>query len=132
MEDALNRAAAYRAAGADVIFPEALRSRAEFERFGRSQDFGVLLANMTEFGLSPALSAAELSRLGFRVALFPMTAFRVAAHAMESAFSALHNEGRTVSLLGRMQTRKELYDLIGYRDYDGWEKELLLSRRTRK
>lgn len=132
LADALKRAEAYRKAGADVIFPEALRSAEEFRVFGRKKALGVLLANMTEFGLSPALSAAELSRLGFRAALFPMTAFRVAAHAMESAFSALRHEGRTVSLLGRMQTRKELYDLIGYRDYDGWEKELLKPGRTRQ
>jgi methylisocitrate lyase len=114
MKDALARALAYRKAGADVIFPEALQSRDEFQAFGRKKGVGVLLANMTEFGRSPALTVQELSRLGFRVILFPMTAFRAAAFAIERAFARLQSTGQTQSLVGQMQTRAELYKLIGY------------------
>lgn len=122
VKDALARAHAYKKAGADIIFPEALESRAEFALFGKEKRLGVLMANMTEFGRSPALAVSDLAHLGFRVVLYPMTAFRTAAFAMDEALAALKKAGDSRSLVGRMQTRRELYDLIRYGDYDQREK----------
>jgi methylisocitrate lyase len=112
-DDAVARAHAYLAAGADMIFPEALESRAEFERFARDVP-ALLLANMTEFGRSPYLSVAELSALGYRVVIFPVTLQRVALKAAIDALHELRACGTQRGLLDRMQTRQELYDLLGY------------------
>jgi methylisocitrate lyase len=114
LKDALRRAEAYKRAGADIIFPEALETEAEFKAFGRKKNLGVLMANMTEFGRSPAFSASELAHLGYRLALFPMTAFRAAAFAMKKALTELKRSGTSRNSLSQMQTRAELYKLIGY------------------
>ena len=114
---AVRRAHRYLAAGADVIFPEALESVDEFVSF-RREVHSPLLANMTEFGRGPLLSVADLDRLGYRMALFPVTAFRIAMRAAEDALSELKESGSQIALLDRMQTRAELYDLL---EYDGYE-----------
>ena len=114
---ALDRAKAYRDAGADMIFPEALESAEEFGRFADGID-APLLANMTEFGRGPLLSLDELSALGYRAVLFPLTPFRAAMKAAEETLRALRNSGTQRERLDRMQTRAELYDLLGY---SGWE-----------
>lgn len=116
VEAAIERALRYVDAGADVIFPEGLRSAAEFARFAERVAVP-LLANMTEFGTTPYLSAAEFGRLGYRLVLFPMTAFRIAMKAVEEAFERLAAEGTQQEMLARMQTRQELYDLVRYADY---------------
>lgn len=118
MSGALRRAEAYRQAGADLLFPEALRRRKEFQRFGAHKNLGLLMANMTEFGVSPILSADELARLGFRAVLYPMTAFRAAAFAMRKALQTLKFARDNKPLLTRLQTRRELYDLIRYKDFE--------------
>lgn len=123
VKDALVRAKAYKKAGADIIFPEALESVGEFKLFGQEKALGVLMANMTEFGRSPALTVHELASLGFRLVLYPMTAFRVAAFAMERALKRLRSTGRTQSFLNEMQTRQELYSLIHYDEFDQREKK---------
>jgi methylisocitrate lyase len=125
IKDALRRAELYRRAGADVIFPEALESEQEFRAFGRKKSLGALMANMTEFGRSPILSVAELARLGFKLVLFPMTAFRTAAFAVQQSLSELKAKGHNRSLLGRMQTRQELYDLNHYQEFDRRERRYL-------
>ncbi len=116
MEEAIRRGAAYRAAGADVIFPEALESADEFARYAQAAD-APLLANMTEFGKTPYLTVDEFGALGYKLVIFPATALRAAAGATRDALSALLSEGTQKNLLGKMQTRAELYDLIGYADY---------------
>src|SRR3954469_17772766 len=108
----VERARAYRAAGADMIFPEALESADEFARFARDVD-APLLANMTEFGRSPLLDFATLGDLGYRAALYPLTAFRAAMKAAEETLVALRDHGTQRDQLGRMQTRAELYELLG-------------------
>jgi methylisocitrate lyase len=113
MDDALERARRYLAAGADWIFPEALASREEFERFA-SEIQAPLVANMTEFGKSPLLSLTELADLGYAAVLFPVTLLRVAMKAMEAALGVLAEEGTQTELLDLMQTREELYDLLDY------------------
>lgn len=112
-EQAVARAKMYLAAGADMIFPEALQSADEFERFARKVR-GPLMANMTEFGRSPLLSADELAEMGYRVVIFPMTAFRVGMRAAEECLRELRRKGTQKAWLDRMQTRKELYELLGY------------------
>ncbi|MBM3460266.1 MAG: methylisocitrate lyase [Armatimonadetes bacterium] len=116
LDSALHRAACYVEAGADALFPEGLTTRAEFAAFARA--FSVpLLANMTEFGKSPYLSVEEFGALGYRLVLFPLTAFRVAMGAVRAAFQVLREQGTQVGLLEGMQTRRELYELVRYAEY---------------
>jgi len=110
---AVSRAKQYLAAGADGIFPEALRTRGEFRRFAREVK-APLMANMTEFGKGPLLSAKELGAMGYRIAIYPQTAFRVAMKASEQCLSDLRRRGSQKAWLERMQTRAELYDMLGY------------------
>jgi methylisocitrate lyase len=117
LDDAVRRATLYREAGADAIFPEALESAEEFERFAKNVP-GPLLANMTEFGRSPALDMPTLSRLGYRMVLYPLTAFRVAMKAARETLELLRREGSQAKALPQMLTRAELYDLLGYTDYE--------------
>jgi methylisocitrate lyase len=124
--DAVDRAQRYLDAGADVIFPEALESAEEFRKFAEKVK-APLLANMTEFGKSPLLSAEALSEIGYRLILFPMTLFRTAAKAMEETLTELKKEGTSRRLLGRMQSRRELYEVIRYADYERLDQDLASS-----
>ncbi|RJP42002.1 MAG: methylisocitrate lyase [Phycisphaerales bacterium] len=108
------RAHAYLKAGADGIFPEALQGREEFERFARDVPGTILLANMTEFGKTPYFTVDEFTAMGYRIVIFPVTLQRVAMGAMERALTALRAEGTQKSFVDQMQTRQELYDLLGY------------------
>ena len=110
---AVNRAGEYLAAGADAIFPEALQSVEEFRDFAKEIDLP-LLANMTEFGKSPLVSFKELSELGYRMVIFPQSAFRVSMKASEEFLRALKMTGTQSDWLEKMQTREELYDLLEY------------------
>jgi methylisocitrate lyase len=111
--DATERAKRYIDAGADVIFPEALTSDEEFVQFAYEMRVP-LLANMTEFGKSPLLPAAELERLGYRMIIYPMTLVRVMMKRVTELLDELKREGTQAAWLDRMQTRRELYDLLGY------------------
>jgi methylisocitrate lyase len=113
LEEAICRAQLYVKAGADVIFPEALHSRDEFKDFAKAVR-APLLANMTEFGKTPYLSAKEFQALGYRLVIFPMTIFRVTMKAAEDSLRELKKLGTQKSFLSKMQTRKELYDLLNY------------------
>ncbi len=117
LDDAIHRAKAYLQAGADWIFPEALRGPEEFERFAREVE-APLIANMTEFGQSPLMSLNDLANLGYAAVLYPVTMMRVAMRAVEAALAVLADEGTQSSLLDLMQTRQELYDLLGYSGYE--------------
>jgi methylisocitrate lyase len=114
---AIDRARAYAAEGADMIFPEALESTDEFGRFAESLDVP-LIANMTEFGKSPLLSASELHDLGYAAVLFPVTLFRLAMKAVERGLAELAATGTQTRLVEEMLTRAELYDLLNYADFD--------------
>lgn len=117
VEAAIERAHRYAAAGADLIFAEALTSVDEIGRFG-SAGVGVpLMANMTEFGKTPYLTAKQFEDLGFDVVIFPMLAFRMMLGAVDAAMAELSRSGTQVGMLDRMKTRDELYDLI---DYEAW------------
>jgi methylisocitrate lyase len=110
---AVDRARQYLEAGADWIFPEALANREEFQAFAEAID-RPLVANMTEFGKSPLLDFDDLAAMGYRVVLYPVTLLRVAMKAMESTLTMLAADGTQRDLLDLMQTREELYDLLGY------------------
>jgi methylisocitrate lyase len=110
---AVDRAQQYLAAGADAIFPEALQSAEEFRDFAQEID-RPLLANMTEFGKSPLLPFAQLAELGYRMVIFPMSAFRVAMKASAEFLAALKRTGTQTDWIERMQTRQELYKLLDY------------------
>ena len=114
---AVERAKLYRTAGADLIFPEALESEQEFARFAEQVPFP-LLANMTEFGRGPLLDFSQLAGLGYRAVLYPLTAFRAAMKAAERTLERLRDEGTQRAMLDTMQTRAELYEEIGYADWE--------------
>jgi methylisocitrate lyase len=109
----VERAQKYLEAGADAIFPEALQSVEEFRDFAKAID-RPLLANMTEFGKSPLLSFQTLTELGYRMVIFPQSAFRVAMKASEKFLRALKKSGSQKELVDEMQTRQELYELLDY------------------
>jgi methylisocitrate lyase len=110
---AVERAGEYLAAGADAIFPEALQSADEFRDFAKGIDLP-LLANMTEFGKSPLLSFDELAGFGYRMIIYPMSAFRVAMKASDKFLRALKKSGSQKEWIDQMQTRQELYELLDY------------------
>ncbi len=110
---AVERAGEYLAAGADAIFPEALQSADEFRDFAKEIDIP-LLANMTEFGKSPLLSFKELSDFGYRMVIFPQSAFRISMKASDEFLRALKKAGTQSGFLDKMQTRQELYQLLDY------------------
>jgi methylisocitrate lyase len=128
---ALSRARRYVEAGADAIFPEALRTAEEFRTFAtRLRKAGVavpLVANMTEFGRTPYLSVKEFEDLGYRLVLFPVTALRVASKAVEQVLDELRAVGTQRRLVANMQTRQELYDLLRYADYERLEQALRVN-----
>lgn len=121
------RARRYLAAGADAIFPEALTSETEFRAVADALPGVPLLANLTEFGKTPAFSAQQVAAWGYRIALFPVSALRVAAKAMERLYRTLAQEGTTRSLVPEMQTRAELYALLDYFAYEELDRSLARS-----
>jgi methylisocitrate lyase len=114
---ALQRAAAYVEAGADMIFAEALTSLEQYRQFSAAVR-APLLANITEFGRTPLFTCAELHAAGVRLVLYPLSAFRAAARASLEVYGAIRREGTQASVLDRMQTRAELYDVLRYHDYE--------------
>lgn len=129
-EAAVDRAAAYALAGADMIFPEGLASEDEFANFakrlrklkGPSPNGGpYLLANMTEFGKTPHLPLDRFAEMGYSIVIYPVTLLRVAMGAVTRALETLKADGSAENLLAQMQTRQALYDLVGYTPGTPWE-----------
>lgn len=117
LDEAIERAKAYAEAGADAIFPEALKTEEEFSLFSQAISIP-LLANMTEFGQTPYYSADEFSQMGFQMVIYPVTSLRVAAKAYENVFNIIKETGSQKDALANMQTRKELYQTISYDDFE--------------
>jgi len=123
MEKAIDRAKAYVDAGADMIFPEALHTEVEFEIFREAIDVP-LLANMTEFGKTELLTTDQLSNLGYNLVIYPVTNLRIAMGAIEKCLDTINEKGTQASLLDEMQHRKDLYELLGYEEYNHFDKSI--------
>jgi methylisocitrate lyase len=116
-KSALERAQRYVEAGADMIFAEALTSLEEYRQFTRAVKVPVL-ANLTEFGKTPLFTVRELGEAGVRLALYPLSAFRASARAALNVYRTLRERGTQKDVVDTMQTRTELYDVLGYHDYE--------------
>jgi methylisocitrate lyase len=116
-EAALERSAAYVEAGADMIFAEALTTLDEYRQFTAAISVPVL-ANLTEFGKTPLFTTAELAGAGVSLVLYPLSAFRAMSRAAENVYRTLREEGTQQNALDTMQTRMELYDVLGYHEYE--------------
>ena len=114
---ALDRAAAYVEAGADMIFAEALTTLDEYRQFTDTIQVPVL-ANLTEFGQTPLFTTEELAGVGIRMALYPLTAFRAMSKTALDVYTDLREKGTQSGVVDRMQTRMELYDVLGYQAYE--------------
>jgi methylisocitrate lyase len=114
---AIERAQRYVEAGADMIFAEALTTLGEYRQFTSALAVPVL-ANITEFGKTPLFSVAELRDAGVKLVLYPLSAFRAMSRAAEGVYEAIRRDGTQRALLERMQTRAELYDVLGYHEYE--------------
>jgi methylisocitrate lyase len=117
LEAALERAHAYVTAGADMIFAEAVKTLDEYRQFVARVGVPVL-ANITEFGQTPLFTLTELGDAGVRLVLYPLSAFRAAAKAEVTVFAAIRREGTQKSVVPTMQTRAELYEVLGYYEYE--------------
>jgi methylisocitrate lyase len=130
LEDAIRRGRLYVEAGADAVFPEALEKAEEFSMFAKevSPSFGsrlpVFVANPTEFGKTPFITAEEFRRLGYRMVIFPQTVLRIALKAMKEALLILKQGGTQSGLTDRMMTRKDLYELLRYDAYRELDRQL--------
>ncbi|MFH5948894.1 methylisocitrate lyase, partial [Roseomonas xinghualingensis] len=125
IDGAVARAKLYLEAGADAIFPEALTTAEMFREFARRMPGVKLLANMTEFGRTPFFTDQEFEAMGYAMVIWPVSALRVANRAMEELYAAINRDGGTQGMVERMQTRAQLYDTIGYHDYEALDASLV-------
>jgi methylisocitrate lyase len=125
IDGAVARARRYIEAGADAIFPEALGNAEMFRAFARALPGVPLLANMTEFGRTPFFTASEFEAMGYKMVIWPVSSLRVANKAQERLYAALRRDGGTQNMLADMQTRAELYDLIGYHAYEALDSSIV-------
>jgi len=123
LDASIERGLRYMEAGADAIFPESLQTAEEFGRYAEAVQ-APLVANMTEFGKTPYISAEEFSALGYAMVIFPMTTFRVMMKAVEGVLHQLKEKGTQKGYLDHMQTRQELYELLQYESYTQMDTEL--------
>jgi len=117
LEKTLDRIKAYEDAGADMIFPEAMKDENEFESV-RKISKGYLLANMTEFGKSKLLNKKELENLGYNLVIYPVSTQRLAMQNVENGLRSIFNDGHQNNIIDKMQTRKRLYELVEYEKYN--------------
>jgi methylisocitrate lyase len=125
MDGAVARARLYLEAGADAIFPEALTTAEMFREFARRMPGVPLLANMTEFGRTPYFTALEFEEMGYRMVIWPVSSLRVANKAQEKLYQAISRDGSAVAQIDAMQTRAELYGLIGLADYEALDSSII-------
>ena len=127
LEAAIARARLYLQAGADAIFPEAQTDIAMLRAFAEALPGIPLLANMTEFGRTPRLTGAELEELGYKMVIWPVSSLRVANKAQERLYAAIRDHDTTQPMLAEMQTRADLYDTIGYFDFEKLDSSISAS-----
>ena len=125
LDGAVGRAKRYLEAGADAIFPEALTNAEMFRAFAAAMPGVKLLANMTEFGRTPFFTASEFEAMGYSMVIWPVSALRAANKAQERVFAAIKRDGGTQNMLDQMQTRGELYETIGYHDYEALDASIV-------
>ena len=117
LQGAIDRAAAYVEAGADMIFPEAITELAMYRKFADAVKVPVL-ANITEFGATPLFTTQELASANVSIALYPLSAFRAMNQAALNVYQAVRRDGTQKNVVDTMQTRNELYDYLGYHDFE--------------
>ena len=123
LKKTIDRVKAYEDAGADIIFPEAMKDEKEFEQIRKNSKVN-LLANMTEFGKSKLLSANELENLGYNIVIYPVTTQRLAMKSVEDGLRTIINDGHQNNIIDKMQTRKRLYELVEYEKYNTPDKKI--------
>ena len=123
LEKTIDRIKAYEDAGADIIFPEAMKDEKEFEKIRKNSKVN-LLANMTEFGKSKLLSASELEKLGYNIVIYPVTTQRLAMKNVEDGLRVIFTDGHQNNIIDKMQTRKRLYKLVEYEKYNTPDKKI--------
>jgi methylisocitrate lyase len=123
LEKTIDRIKAYEEAGADMIFPEAMKDESEFEKIRKNSN-GYLLANMTEFGKSKLLNKKELENLGYNLVIYPVSTQRLAMQNVEDGLKSIFNDGHQNNIINKMQTRKRLYELVEYEKYNTPDKKI--------
>ena len=119
----IERCKAYIDAGAEIIFPEALKDKKEFEKVRKSLN-SYLLANMTEFGKSDLINYKELENLGYNIVIYPVTTQRLAMKSVEEGLKVIFKDGHQKNIIDKMQTRSRLYDLVDYKKYNSLDKKI--------
>jgi len=119
----IERVKAYENAGADMIFPEAMKDEKEFEKIRKNTNV-YLLANMTEFGKTKLLSSKELENLGYSIVIYPVTTQRLAMKSVEDGLDVVMKDGHQNNIIDKMQTRKRLYELVEYEKYNTTDKKI--------
>ena len=125
LDGAVARAKLYIEAGADAIFPEALNTAEMFRAFAQRMPGVKLLANMTEFGRTPFFTASEFEAMGYRMVIWPVSSLRVANKAQAELYDSIRLHGGAHKMVERMQTRQELYDMIGLHDYEALDASII-------
>ena len=123
LDKMIERCKAYIDAGAEIIFPEALKDKKEFEKVRKSLN-SYLLANMTEFGKSDLINYKELENLGYNIVIYPVTTQRLAMKSVEEGLKVIFKDGHQKNVIDKMQTRSRLYDLVDYKKYNSLDKKI--------
>ena len=123
IDKTIERAKSYQDAGADIIFPEALKDEKEFEKVRKNLDI-YLLANMTEFGKTKILSYKQLENIGYNIVIYPITAQRLAMKSVEDGLKNIFEHGHQNNIIDKMQTRKRLYELVEYEKYNSLDENI--------
>ena len=123
LDKMIERAKAYQDAGADIIFPEALKDEKEFEKVRKNLNI-YLLANMTEFGKTKLLSSTQLENFGYNIVIYPVTTQRLAMKSVEDGLKKIFKDGHQNNIIDKMQTRKRLYDLVEYEKYNALDEKI--------
>ena len=123
LDKMIERAKAYQDAGADIIFPEALKDEKEFEKVRKNLNI-YLLANMTEFGKTKLLSSTQLENFGYNIVIYPVTTQRLAMKSVEDGLKNIFKDGHQNNIIDKMQTRKRLYELVEYEKYNSLDEKI--------
>ena len=123
LDKMIDRCKAYVEAGAEIIFPEALKNEKEFEQVRKSLDC-YLLANMTEFGKTKLLNYKELQNLGYNIVIYPVTSQRLAMKSVEDGLRVIFKDGHQNNIIDKMQTRKRLYEIVEYEKYNSLDEKI--------